>query len=74
MPHGWQKSAVKMYLSVLQEREAAKVMSLGLPLLQCHPGMVSAAVVYVSGHTYHQWHCGISHLENSGTRHSFINT
>jgi len=51
-----------MYLLVLQEREAAKVTSLGLPLLQCYPGLV-----YATSHTHHQWHRGVSHPENPGT-------
>jgi len=51
-----------MYLPVLREREVAKVMSLGLQMLQCHPGLV-----YAAGHTHHQWHRGVSHPENSGT-------
>jgi len=67
MPHGWHKSAAEMYLPVLQEREAAKVMSLGMRLLQCHHGLVYCALVYVSGHTHHQWHRGVSHPENLGT-------
>jgi len=67
MSHVWHKSASKMYLPVLQEREATKVMSLGLPLLQFHPGLVYAALVYVAGHTHHKWHHGVSHPENSGT-------
>jgi len=62
MPHGWHKSAVEMYLPVLNEREPDQVTSVGQPLLQCHPGLV-----YAAGHTHHPWHRGVSDPDNSGT-------
>jgi len=68
MPHDWHKSAAEIYFLVHQEREALKVTSLGQPLLQCHPFLVSAAaLVYDPGHTHHQSHCGVSDPDNSGT-------
>ena len=54
MPNGWHKSAAEIYFPVLQEREAAKVTSLGQSLLQCHHGLVYDGLVYVIGHTHHQ--------------------
>jgi len=55
-----------MYLLVLQEREPDQVTSLGLSLLQCHPGLIQAEhhPEYVGRHTHHQWHRGVSHPDN----------
>ncbi|AES87681.1 hypothetical protein MTR_4g032150 [Medicago truncatula] len=66
MPHGWHKSAVEMYLPVLQEREAAKVMPMGQPLLQCRPSPSQAQhhSEYVAGHNHHH---GVPDPDNSGT-------
>jgi len=66
MPHGWHKSAAEMYLPVLQEKEVAQVTSMGLPLLQCHPGPTQAQhrPEYDGRRTHHQWHHGVSHPDN----------
>jgi len=68
MSHAWHKSATEIYFPVHRKREAPKVIPLGQPLLQCHPGLVYAAtLVYDPGHTHHQSHHGVPDPDNSGT-------
>jgi len=68
MEHGWHKRTGETYLLVLQAREADQVTSLGLSLLQCHPGLIQVQhpPEYAANHKHHQWH-RVFDPDNSGT-------